>query len=39
MLLPLFLPHRNAVLAALESLPEPEEITSNTTDTADTEEE
>lgn len=39
LLLPLFLPHRNAVLAALESLPEPEEITSNTTDTANTEEE
>ena len=39
LLLPLFLPHRNAVLAALESLPEPEEITSNPTDTADTEEE
>ena len=39
LLLPLFLPHRNAVLTALESLPDPEEITSNPTDTADTEEE
>lgn len=39
LLLPLFLPHRNAVLAALETLPEPEEITSNPTGTANTEEE
>ena len=39
LLLPLYLPHRNAMLAALESLPEPEEITSNPTDTDSTEEE
>lgn len=39
LLLPLFLPHRNAILAALEALPETEEITSYPTDTADTEEE
>ena len=39
LLLPVFLPHRNAVLNALESLPEPEEITSNPTDTAGMEEE
>jgi len=39
LLLPVFLPHRNAVLEALESLPQPEEITSNPTDTAGTEEE
>ena len=39
LLLPVFLPHRNAVLDALESLPQPEEITSNPTDTAGTEEE
>ena len=39
LLLPVFLPHRNAILNALETLPQPEEITSNPTDTAGTEEE
>ena len=39
LLLPLFLAQRNAVLEALEALPVPEEITSNPTDTGQTEEE
>lgn len=39
LLLPLFLPHRNAILAALENLPEAEEITSYPTDSDNTEEE